>query len=107
MKRLLLVLTLVSPATAQGAKFGNLMEQWIGKTQEQVTRAWGYPMDADHVIQLGDVTVYTYEFGMTEGLRFGSFGSNGPCRIAFVFRANKVLRNRWEGKFCPRLEPAE
>jgi hypothetical protein len=83
------------------------MKEWIGATQEQVTNAWGYPMDADHVVRLGKVTVFTYEFGMIEGLRFGSFGSNGPCRIAFAFKDQKVVQNRWEGKFCPKLEPSK
>jgi hypothetical protein len=105
MKRFLLVLVLLSPAITQGAKFDDIMKEWIGKTREQVTRSWGYPMNADHVIRLGEVTVFTYEFGMTEGLRFGSFGSNGPCRIAFAFKDQKVVQNRWEGKFCPKLEP--
>ena len=104
MKRLFFVFALVSPVMAQGAKFDELMQEWVGKTQEQVTRSWGYPMHADHVLRLGEVTVFTYEFGMSEGLRFGSLGSNGPCRLAFVFRDNKVIQQRWEGKFCPRLQ---
>ncbi len=104
MKRVLL-LALLIPAITHAAKIDTQMKQWIGATREQVTNAWGYPIYADHVVRLGDVTVFTYEFGLAETFRFGSFGSNGPCRIAFVFKDKKVVQNRWEGKFCPKLEP--
>jgi len=104
MKRLLLLAVLI-PAIVHAAKIDILMKQWIGATQDQVTHAWGYPIYADHVVRLGDVTVFTYEFGLEDTFRFGSFGSNGPCRIAFVFKDEKVVQNRWEGKFCPELKP--
>ena len=102
MKRLLPLL-LLFPVAGFAGKYNDIMDKWIGATQEQVTGQWGYPIKRDHVVRLDDVMVYTYEFGVEEFARFSSYGSLGPCRVSFAFRQKKVIKTRWEGTFCPKI----
>jgi len=102
MKRMLL-LVLLLPLSAHADKYDTLMGTWMAATKAQVTSIWGYPMKGNDVVRLGDVTVYTYEFGVDQFARFGSFGSNGPCRVSFAFKDGRVVHDRWEGTFCPQL----
>lgn len=103
MKRIL-SLVLLMPLSGYAAKYDAIMTEWIDATHEQVTSLWGYPTQADHVIKIGNVTVFTYEFGLAEFARFGSLGTNGPCRVSFAFKDQKVIHYRWEGDFCPKLK---
>jgi hypothetical protein len=97
MKRFLLVLFMVVVAPASAGYKNDVMEPWLGATQDELTAKWGYPQTANDVVKIDDdTTVFTYR-----SFRNG-FGGPSRCVISFTMKKKIVTGYRYDGANCPR-----
>ena len=99
------ILLVSLPATA-GYK-NDIMEPWIGATQDELTAQWGYPQSANDLFKIDEETViYTYRSERSQGVGpwRHKFGGPTQCVVSFTVRNKAVVAYKYEGENCPRFK---
>lgn len=77
----------------------DIMEPWIGATQEELTVKWGYPQTANDVVKIDDeTTIFTYR-SFQRG-----FGGRMHCMVSFTIKKKIVSGYKYEGGHCPKFK---
>ena len=94
---LLFLLLASSPPVSAGYK-DDVMEPWLGATQDELVSKWGYPQTANDLFKIDDeTTIFTYR-----SFRDGFIGP-APCLVSFTIKKNVVTGYKYEGQNCPRI----
>jgi len=99
MERLTIIVAFATLLSACASYKNDVMDPWVGATQEELTNRWGYPQTANDVFKIDDeTTIYTY--------RSFRYGPNGPtpCLVSFTIKKKIVTGYKYEGGNCPRIK---
>jgi hypothetical protein len=107
MQRLITTFVLVGLLSACASYRNDIMEPWIGASQEELVMRWGYPQSANDLIKINDTTsVFTYRsyrsLGHGPWRNFG--GGPSLCAVSFTLKNSVVANYRYEGENCPKIK---
>lgn len=98
MRCLTTILLLFSTFSVLAGYKEKYMEPWIGATQEELTKKWGYPQTANDVVKIDDeTTVFTYRSNNV------GWGGRIKCLVSFTIKKKVVTRFKYEGGHCPKI----
>src|SRR3990172_5674665 len=95
------------PFSVSAAFKNDVMEPWIGATNEELVEKWGYPQSANDLLKIDDTTtIYTYRSNRSLGSGPHRNFGGGPteCVISFTVKNNVVTRYKYEGGNCPKIK---
>lgn len=99
MRHLISVFLMCASLSALADYKVDIMEPWLGATQEELTGKWGFPQTANDVVKIDDeTTIYTYR-----SFR-GGFGGPMRCVVSFTIKKKIVSGYKYEGGHCPKLK---
>ena len=97
MRKIILILLLI-PTVTFAATFATMMDEWIGATRAEFVEVWGYPSQADDVVEIGDdVVIYTVRSSKKRKHHRGTH-----CAITVTFEDEILTRWKVEGENCPK-----
>jgi hypothetical protein len=81
-------------------------DPWVGSSEQELTKAWGYPTSSNDLVQVNTSTkVYTYRSFVMMGTAAG--GGPTACRVSFTLSDQVVSRVDVNGADCPRIKRAQ
>jgi hypothetical protein len=97
----ILLLGIALPPGAHAAYDDDILQPWVGATQDELAAGWGYPQSANDYVKIDEeITIFTYR-----SFR-GGIGGSAVCVVSFTLRSKVVVGWRREGENCPRNKRA-